>query len=119
MPAGPRPLQTFYIFLLVECIWKKDGYKSCATHTEMQLHQTWLLILCHTQICLLVQCDSIKIHTGFIYSDMCICKLLLDQARHLAVAKSSDMPTGRVPLPKVCKSITGMLQYKCQLFKNQ
>ena len=67
------------IFLLVECIWKKDVYKSGATHTGMQLHQTWLLILCHSnmpactvqlyqtyiqgsfiQICVFVKCFSIR-----------------------------------------------------------
>ena len=43
--------------LLVECRWKKGGYKSGATCTEVPLHQTCLLIWCHSQICLLVQCN--------------------------------------------------------------
>ena len=46
--------------LPVECIWKKDGYKSGATCTEVPLYQTWLLIRCHSQICLFVQCNSIR-----------------------------------------------------------
>ena len=41
-------------FWLVECRRKRDGYKSGATLTEVPLHQTCLLIWCHSQICLLV-----------------------------------------------------------------
>ena len=69
--------------LLVECRWKKDGYNSVATLTEMSLHQTWLLILCHSQICLLVQSTLSDMHAGLIYSDTRVCKVLLHQARHL------------------------------------
>ena len=46
--------------LLVECRWKRSHYKSCATLTEVQLHQICLLILDHSQIRLLVQCNSIR-----------------------------------------------------------
>ena len=38
MPSGPRPLQPTY--KLVECRWKKDGYKSCAILTGVLLHKT-------------------------------------------------------------------------------
>ena len=47
-------------FWLVECRRKRDGYKSGATLTEVTLHETRLLIRCHSQICLLVQCNSIR-----------------------------------------------------------
>ena len=43
--------------LLVNCRWKKGGYKSGATCTELSLYQTCLMIRCHSQICLLVQCN--------------------------------------------------------------
>ena len=46
--------------LLVECRWKKGGYKSEATSTEVPLYQTWLIIQCHNQICLFVQCNYIR-----------------------------------------------------------
>ena len=76
--------------LPVECRWKKGGYKSGATCTEVSLYQRCLMIQCHTQICLLVQCNYIKhacwVHE-FIYA---FCKdLLLDyQARYLVCYKS-------------------------------
>ena len=73
--------------LLVECRWKKVGYNSVATLTEVRLHQTWLLILCHSQICLLVQPTLSDMHAGFIYSDTC--NVLLHQARHLVSYKST------------------------------
>ena len=38
MTAGPRPLKP--TVLLVECRWKKGGYKSGDTLTEVHLHQT-------------------------------------------------------------------------------
>ena len=47
-------------FCLVECRGKRDGCKSDATLTEVSLRQTYLLIRCHSQICLLVQCNSIR-----------------------------------------------------------
>ena len=47
-------------FWLVECRGKRDGYKSGATLTEVPLRQTCLLIRCHSQICLLVLCNSIR-----------------------------------------------------------
>ena len=51
---------TAVTFLLVECRCKKDIYKSGATLTEVPFHQTCLLIPCHSQICLLVQGNSIR-----------------------------------------------------------
>ena len=43
--------------LPVECRRKKGGYKAGATCTEVPLYQTCLIIRCHSQICLLVQCN--------------------------------------------------------------
>ena len=40
--------------LLVQCRWKKGGYKSGATCTEVPLYQTCLMRRFHSQICLLV-----------------------------------------------------------------
>ena len=53
-------------FCLVECRGKWGGYKSCATLTEVPLHQTCLLIQCHPQTCLLVQYSSI-IHACWVH----------------------------------------------------
>ena len=47
-------------FWLVECRGKRDGYKSGASLTEVPWHQTCLLIWCHSQMRLLVQCNSIR-----------------------------------------------------------
>ena len=38
MPSGPKPLQP--TFILVECRWKKDGYKFGAILTGVLLHQS-------------------------------------------------------------------------------
>ena len=46
--------------LLVECWWKKGGYKSVATWSEVPLHQTCLLIWGQTQTHLLVQRNSVR-----------------------------------------------------------
>ena len=46
--------------LLVERRWKKGGYKSDATCTEVLLYQTSLMIWYHSQICLLVECNHIR-----------------------------------------------------------
>ena len=66
MPAGPRPLQP--TILLVECRWKKVGYKSGDTLTEVHLHQTSAdpVPLSDMPACTV---NSIRIHAGFIYSD--------------------------------------------------
>ena len=58
LTAGSRPLRP--TILLVKCRWKKNGYKSCATLTEVTLHQKCLLTPCHSQICLHVQCNYIR-----------------------------------------------------------
>ena len=63
--------------LLVECRWKNDGYKSGATCTDVPLHQTCLLIRCHSEIFQLVPCNSIIHACGFIYSDTHVYKVLL------------------------------------------
>ena len=58
--------------LLVECRWKKGGYKSGATCTEMPLYQTCLMIWCHSQICLLVQCNYIR-HACWVHEFIYAC----------------------------------------------
>ena len=56
MPAGPFCTATDILTSWVQ----RDGYKSSATLTEVPLHQNCLLIRNHSQICLLVQCNSIR-----------------------------------------------------------
>ena len=74
--------------LRVECRWKKGGYKSGATCTEVVLYQTCLMIRCHSQICLLVQCNYIR-HKCWVHeSSTHVCKVLLYQARYLVCYKS-------------------------------
>ena len=46
--------------ILLEFRWKRAGYKSGATLTEGPLHQICLPILFHSQMCLFVQCNSIR-----------------------------------------------------------
>ena len=46
--------------LLVECRWNENGYDYAATLKEVPLHQTWLLILSHSEISMDVQCNSIR-----------------------------------------------------------
>ena len=46
--------------LLVEYRWKKGGYMSGATCTDVPLYQTCLMMWFHSQICLLVQCNYIR-----------------------------------------------------------
>ena len=53
-----RPLATATDILQCRC--KKDGNKCGATCAEVPLHQTCLLSWCHSQICLLVQHNSIR-----------------------------------------------------------
>ena len=48
--------QHFTSQLKVEDGWLKSG----ATCTEVPLHQKFLLISCHSQICLLLQCNYIR-----------------------------------------------------------
>ena len=90
--------------LLVECRWKKAGYKSGATCTEVPLYQTCLMIRCHSQICLLVQFNFYQ--TCLLGSWIHVCKVLLYQASYLVcdVTNPSDIPTGRMPLPQGCKT---------------
>ena len=70
------------------CRRKRDGFKSGAILTEVQLHQTCMLIRCHSLICLLVQCNSIRHVCWVHYSDTCVCKVLLHQARNLVCYKN-------------------------------
>ena len=62
--------------VLVECRWRQDGTNSVATLTGLPLHQRCLLILCHSQIYLLVQSTLSDMHAGFIYSDAHVCKVI-------------------------------------------
>ena len=94
-------------FLLVECRGNRDGYKSGATLTEMPLHQTCLLILWHSNICLLVQCNYIVYQTCMLGSFIQIhvfvkCFSLRQEIWY--VTNPPDIPTGKVPLPRVCKT---------------
>ena len=74
--------------LRVECRWKKGGYKSGATCTEVVLYQTCLMIRSHSQICLLVQCNYIR-HACWVHeSSTHVCKVLLYQATYLVCYKS-------------------------------
>ena len=52
----------------------KGGYKSGATCTEVPLYQTCLMIQCHTQICLLVQCKYIR-HACWVHEFIYACLL--------------------------------------------
>ena len=81
MHAGLLPLQLTLFTSRVQV--DEDGYNSVATLRDVPLHQTWVLILCHSQICLLVQSTLSDMHAGFIYSDTHVCKVLIRQARHL------------------------------------
>ena len=61
------PIATATNILLAECRWKRDGYKSGATLSDVTLHQTCLLIRCHSLICMHVQCHSIR-HACWVHS---------------------------------------------------
>ena len=75
-------------FLLVECRGKQDGYNSGATLTEVPLRQTCLVIRCHSQICLLVQCNSIR-HA---------CWVLLSRYMSLKSASASGKKSGKLQI---------------------
>ena len=83
-------ITTAITILLVECRWKKGGYKSGANCTEVPLYQICLMIRCHSQICLHVQCKVLlsDTHAGFMNSSKHVCKVLLYQARYLVCYKS-------------------------------
>ena len=87
--------------LLVKCRWKKDGVwcylYSCAIISDMSADTVTLsdmpaCIVQLFQICMLV---------AFIHI---VCKMLLYQVKIWSVINPSDMPTGRVLLPRVCKT---------------
>ena len=75
--------------LLVECRWKKGGYKSGATCTEVPLYQTCLIIhpvpLSDMPSCTM-HLSSDK-YAGFMNSSTHVCKVLY-QARYLVCYKS-------------------------------
>ena len=102
MPSGQLPLQS--TFLLVECRWMKGGYKSGATCTEVQLYQTCLIVRCHSQICLLVQCNYYQtcMLVSWIHLRMFVKCCSIKQGIW-SVTNPSDMPTGRMPLHRVVK----------------
>ena len=58
--------------LLFQCRWKKGGYKSGATCTEVPLYQICLMIRCHSQICLLVRCIYIR-HACWVHEFIYAC----------------------------------------------
>ena len=75
--------------LLVECRWKKSGYKSGATCTEVPLYQSCLMIRCHSQIMPACKMQLLSdMHAGFMNSSTHVCKVLLYQARYLVCYKS-------------------------------
>ena len=90
--------------LRVECRWKKGGYKSGATCTEVVLYQTCLMIRCHSQICLLVQCNYIR-HACWVPPHLrMFVKCCSIKQGIWSVTNPSDMPTGRMPLSQGCKT---------------
>ena len=101
MPSGPRLLQP--TFILVECRWKKDGYKSGATLIWVPLHQTSAdpVSLSDMPACT-VQLYQICMLGSFIQLHMLV-KCCFIRLGIWSVTNPSDMLTGRVPLPRVCK----------------
>ena len=83
--------------LLMKCWWKKRGYKSGATCTEVPLYQTCPMARCHSQVCLLVQCNYIR-HACWVHLHMFVKCCSIKQCIW------SDKPTGRVPLTKGCQT---------------
>ena len=69
---GFRSIATAINILLVKCRWKKGGYKSGATCTEVLLYQTCLMIRYHSQICLLVECNYIR-HACWVHEFIYAC----------------------------------------------
>ena len=92
-------IATVINILLVECRRKKGGYKSGATCTE-----TCLIIRCHSDMPSCTMQLLSGMCAGFMNSSTHVCKVLLYQARYLFCYKSSDMPTGRMPLAQGCKT---------------
>ena len=99
------PIATAINILLVEYRWKKGGYKSGATCTEVTLYQTCLIIRGHSQICLLVQCNyyqtcmlGSRIHLPLLVKCCSIIQGIW------TVTNPSDKHTGRMPLPLECKT---------------
>ena len=89
--------------LLVDCRWKKDGYKPGATLTEVPLHQTCLLIRCNSRICLLVQCNSIRHACWIIYQIRMFVKCCSIRQGIWSVTNPFNTPTGRVPAHRFLK----------------
>ena len=100
--------------LLVGCLAIGHACWSVATATNIFTSQVQMdegclqrchyISRCHSQICLFVQCNSIRLACLVIYSDVHVCKVKLIRQGIWSVTNSSDMPIGRVTLPLVCKN---------------
>ena len=98
-------------FWLVECRGKWGGNKSCVTLTEVPLHQTCLLIQCHSQTCLFVQCSSIR-HACWVHIFRYVFVKCISMRQDIwYVTNPPDMPTGKVWLPRVCYQPGRHLEY--------
>ena len=60
----------------------------------------------HSQVCLLVQCNSIR-HVCWVHLLRYVCFVKCFSIRQDlgSVTNLSDMPTGKVPLPRLCKTL--------------
>ena len=102
MPAGPRPLQP--TFLLVECRWNKDGYKSGAILTE---GGHYIRPVCSSRVTLRYAClkcsqlYQICMMSSFIHICVFVNCCSIRQGIW-SVTNPSSMPTGRVLLPRIC-----------------
>ena len=97
MHAGLLPLQL--TLFTSRCQVDEDGYNSVATLRDVPLHQTWVLILFHSQICLLVKSTLSDMHAGFIIQIHMFVRCL--SARQDIW---SFTPKGKAPFPRVCKT---------------
>ena len=91
--------------LLEECRRKNSGYKSGATCAEAPLYQTCLIIRCHSQICLLVQCNYYQICMlgSWIHLRVFVKCCSIKQGIW-SVTNPSDIPRGRMPLAQGCET---------------
>ena len=112
MPAGVVPyykpclLVLGYCSLhliLVKCKWKKNGYKSGPTLTGVPLHQTSAdpVSLSDMPACTVKLCQTCMLGS-FLQLHMFVKCCSIWQGIW-SVTVPSDMHTGRVPLPHVCK----------------
>ena len=86
---------------LVECRGKRDGYKYGATLTDVPLHQT-CVPLSKMPACT-VQLYQTRMLGSFIQIHVFVkCFSIRQEIRY--VTNPPDMPTGKVQLPRVCKT---------------